>query len=160
MTDARWVGPDERVDVPLTLNGRDATLLASPRWTLADAVRAHGLTGTHLGCEDGVCGACTVLLDGDPVRACLVLALQARARRVQTVEGLGTPGALHPAQQALRDGRALQCGFCTPGFAVLGAWLREHESDADAMRIREVLSSNLCRCTGYRSILAAFPPAW
>ena len=159
MTRGQWVRPDERVGVEVTLNGRRLTLEASPRWTLADAVRAQGLTGTHLGCEDGVCGACNVLLDGEPVRACLVLALQVAGRRVQTVEGLGVPGALHAAQHALQDARALQCGFCTPGFAVLGAWLREREPGADEARVREVLSSNLCRCTGYRSIVAAFPPA-
>lgn len=156
MTGDRWVEPDARVGVELVLNGEPATLDASPRWTLADAVRAHGLTGTHLGCEDGVCGACTVLLDGEPVRACLVLVLQAAGRRVETVEGLGAPGALHPVQEALREARALQCGFCTPGFVMLGAWLREREPGADEARIREVVSSNLCRCTGYRSLLEAF----
>jgi carbon-monoxide dehydrogenase small subunit len=150
-----WVSPGDRVEVELVLNGETASLEAGPRWTLADAVRAHGLTGTHLGCEDGVCGSCTVLLDGEPVRACLVLALQAAGRRVETVEALGTPGALHPVQQALRDARGLQCGFCTPGFVVLGAWLREREPDADEDRIREVVSSNLCRCTGYGPIVRA-----
>ena len=155
MSDVRWIAPDARVRVELVLNGEQAALEAAPRWTLADAVRAHGLTGTHLGCEDGVCGACTVLLDGDPVRACLVLALQAAGRRVETVESLGPPDALHPVQQALRDARALQCGFCTPGVALLGAWLREREPDADAHRVREVVSSNLCRCTGYQPIVDA-----
>jgi aerobic-type carbon monoxide dehydrogenase small subunit (CoxS/CutS family) len=150
-----WVAPDERIAVSVVLNGAEATLEATPRWTLADAVRAHGLTGTHLGCEHGVCGACTVLLDGDPVRACLVLALQAEGRRVDTVEALGTPDALHPVQQALQSERGLQCGFCTPGFALLGAWLREREPDASAERVREVVSSNLCRCTGYQPILRA-----
>jgi carbon-monoxide dehydrogenase small subunit len=151
-----WVDPGERIEVRVVLNGEPAALSATPRWTLADAVRAHGLTGTHLGCEDGVCGACTVLLDGDPVRACLVLAPQAADRRVDTVEGLGTPASLHPIQQALREARGLQCGFCTPGFVVLGAWLREHEPDADEQRVREVVSSNLCRCTGYEPIVEAF----
>jgi carbon-monoxide dehydrogenase small subunit len=155
MSTARWIAPDARVRVELVLNGEQAALEAAPRWTLADAVRAHGLTGTHLGCEDGICGACTVLLDGDPVRACLVLALQAAGRRVDTIESLGTPDALHPVQQALRDARALQCGFCTPGFALLGVWLREREPDADAHRVREVVSSSLCRCTGYQPILDA-----
>jgi carbon-monoxide dehydrogenase small subunit len=150
-----WVAPGERVSVELVLNGEPTSLEATPRWTLADAVRAGGLTGTHLGCEDGVCGACTVLLDGEPVRACLTLALQAAGRRVETVEAFGTPDALHPVQQALRDLRGLQCGFCTPGFVVLGAWLREREPGADETRIREVVSSNLCRCTGYGSIVRA-----
>jgi aerobic carbon-monoxide dehydrogenase small subunit len=152
---ARWVHPGDRVDVHLVLNGGQATVEAGCRWTLADAIRSHGLTGTHLGCEHGVCGACTVLLDGEPVRACLVLALQAEGRRVDTVEGLGEPGALHPVQEAFRVARALQCGFCTPGFVVLAAWLREREPDAGEERIREVLSSNLCRCTGYGPIVQA-----
>jgi carbon-monoxide dehydrogenase small subunit len=147
--------PGERVDVRLVLNGETATVEAGPRWTLADAIRSLGLTGTHLGCEHGVCGACTVLLDTEPVRACLVLALQAEGRRVDTVEGLGEPGALHPVQEAFRAARALQCGFCTPGFVVLAAWLREQEPDAGEERIREVLSSSLCRCTGYGPIVQA-----
>ena len=104
---AGWLDPHETVRVELTLNGTGATLEATPRWTLADAVRAHGLTGTHLGCEHGVCGACTVLLDGEPVRACLVLAVQASGRRVDTVEGLADGDSLHPAQSAFRDQRAL-----------------------------------------------------
>jgi aerobic carbon-monoxide dehydrogenase small subunit len=152
---SRWLGPDDPLRVELTLNGEAAALETHVRATLADAVRATGLTGTHLGCEHGVCGACTVVLDGDPVRACLVLAAQAEGRRVDTVESLGTPDALHPAQQALRDARGLQCGFCTPGVAVLSAWLREREPEADEARIREVLSSSLCRCTGYGPIVAA-----
>jgi carbon-monoxide dehydrogenase small subunit len=156
VTDASaWTGADEEVAVPVVLNGVPTTLAATPRWTLADAVRAAGLTGTHLGCEHGVCGACTVLLDGDPVRACLVLALQAAERRVDTVEGLARGGSVHPVQEAFRERRALQCGFCTPGFVVLAAWLREREPDAPDARVREVLSSNLCRCTGYGPILAA-----
>lgn len=150
-----WAAPDSRVEIELELNGEPTTLVATPRWTLADAVRAHGLTGTHLGCEDGVCGTCTVLLDDEPARACLVLALQAAGRRVDTVESLGTPANLHPVQQALRDARGLQCGFCTPGFVVLGAWLRASGEDADEQRVREVVSSNLCRCTGYEPILDA-----
>jgi aerobic-type carbon monoxide dehydrogenase small subunit (CoxS/CutS family) len=152
---AGWLDPHERVTFELTLNGTGATLEATPRWTLADAVRAQGLTGTHLGCEHGVCGACTVLLDGEPVRACLVLAVQAAGRRVDTVEGLADGDSLHPAQSAFRDQRALQCGFCTPGFVVLAAWLADNEPRADVERVREVLSSNLCRCTGYGPILAA-----
>jgi aerobic-type carbon monoxide dehydrogenase small subunit (CoxS/CutS family) len=151
----RWHEADERVRVEVILNGSPATLEASPRWTLADAVRANGLTGTHLGCEHGVCGSCTVLLDGEPVRACLVLAAQAAGARVDTVEGLADGDELHPVQVAFREARALQCGFCTPGFVVLAAWLVENEPDADEERVREVLSSNLCRCTGYGSILAA-----
>jgi aerobic-type carbon monoxide dehydrogenase small subunit (CoxS/CutS family) len=152
---ARWVQPGEWVDVNVVLNGRPATIEAGPRWTLADAIRAQGLTGTHLGCEHGVCGACTVLLDGEPARACLVLALQAEGRRVDTVEGLGEPGSLHPVQEAFLAERALQCGFCTPGFVVLAAWLRDREPNASEQRLREVLSSSLCRCTGYGPIVRA-----
>jgi carbon-monoxide dehydrogenase small subunit len=152
---ARWHEPDEWVEFDVTLNGSSVVLSGSPRWTLADAVRAHGLTGTHLGCEHGVCGACTVLLDGEPVRSCLVLALQAAGRRVDTVETLATEEELHPVQAAFRERRALQCGFCTPGFVVLAAWHVENEPDADEERTREVLSSNLCRCTGYGPILDA-----
>jgi carbon-monoxide dehydrogenase small subunit len=152
---AVWHEPDERVAVEVILNGTPTTLAVTPRWTLADAVRAHGLTGTHLGCEHGVCGACTILLDGEPARACLVLAGQAAGRRVDTVEGLADGDTLHPVQAAFRERRALQCGFCTPGFVVLAAWLAGRESEADPEHVREVLSSNLCRCTGYGPILAA-----
>ena len=151
----RWYEPDEGLAVEVVLNGTATALRASPRWTLADAVRAHGLTGTHLGCEHGVCGACTVLLDDEPVRACLVLAPQAQGRRVDTVEGLADGDELHPVQAAFRRERGSQCGFCTPGFVVLAAWLVEREPTADLERVREVLSSNLCRCTGYGPILAA-----
>jgi aerobic-type carbon monoxide dehydrogenase small subunit (CoxS/CutS family) len=151
----RWHEPDERVEVEVILNGSQVALPASPRWTLADAVRAHGLTGTHLGCEHGVCGACTVLLDGEPVRACLVLAFQAEGRRVDTVEALACGDELHRVQSAFLEQRALQCGFCTPGFVVLAAWLVENEPEAGVERVRDVLSSNLCRCTGYGPILAA-----
>jgi len=150
-----WREPSETVELELVVNGVPTTVPVTPRWTLADAVRAAGLTGTHLGCEHGVCGACTVLLDGEPARACLVLALQAAGRAVDTVEGLTDGDALHPVQARFLDERALQCGFCTPGFAVLAAWLREREPDADEARVREVMASNLCRCTGYGPILRA-----
>ena len=152
---SRWTAATDPLRVELTLNGDDVSLDAGVRWTLADLVRAHGLTGTHLGCEHGVCGACTVLLDGVPVRACLVLAPQVAGRRVDTVEALGSPNELHPAQEALLQTRGLQCGFCTPGFVVLSAWLRERRPDADPAEVRDVLSSNLCRCTGYGPILDA-----
>jgi carbon-monoxide dehydrogenase small subunit len=151
----RWLEPDERVAVDLVLNGTSATLEAAPRWTLADALRAHGLTGTHLGCEHGVCGACTVLLDDEPVRSCLVLGVQADGCRVRTIEGLAGKGGLHPLQRAFHQRHALQCGFCTPGFLMLAAGLLEREPDAPPERVRAVLSSNLCRCTGYTPILEA-----
>ncbi|HEY7731560.1 MAG TPA: (2Fe-2S)-binding protein [Gaiellaceae bacterium] len=152
---SRWLAPDERAEVALVLNGENAVLEAEPRRTLADAVRATGLTGTHLGCEHGVCGACTVLLDDEPVRSCLVLAVQAAGRRVDTVERLAAGGTLHPVQEAFLRHRALQCGFCTPGFVVLAEWLARREPDASEERVGEVVSSSLCRCTGYAPILAA-----
>ena len=152
----RWLDPTAAVEVPLVLNGERATLRAAPRVSLADAVRAHGLTGTHLGCEHGVCGACTVLLDDEPVRSCLVLAVQAEGRRVDTVERLAAGGRLHPVQEAFVRHRALQCGFCTPGLVVLAEWLARREPGASQERVREVVSSSLCRCTGYGPILAAF----
>jgi carbon-monoxide dehydrogenase small subunit len=152
---SRWLAPDERAEVALVLNGENAVFEAEPRRTLADAVRATGLTGTHLGCEHGVCGACTVLLDDEPVRSCLVLAVQAAGRRVDTVERLAAGGTLHPVQEAFLRHRALQCGFCTPGFVVLAEWLARREPDASEERVGEVVSSSLCRCTGYTPILAA-----
>jgi carbon-monoxide dehydrogenase small subunit len=152
---SRWADPDERVDVAVTLNGEPAKLEATPRTTLADAVREHGLTGTHLGCEHGVCGACTLLLDGVPVRGCLVLAVQAAGRLVETVEALGRDGDLNVVQQAFVQHHAQQCGFCTPGFVVIASWLVEREPDAPEERVRDVLASNLCRCTGYAPIVAA-----
>jgi aerobic-type carbon monoxide dehydrogenase small subunit (CoxS/CutS family) len=152
---SRWAAPAERLEVEVVLNGESARLEATPRTTLADAVRAHGLTGTHLGCEHGVCGACTVLLDGEPARGCLVLAVQAAGRRVDTVEGLAEGAALNAVQAAFVELRAQQCGFCTPGFVVLASWLVAREPEADEERVRDVLASNLCRCTGYAPILAA-----
>jgi carbon-monoxide dehydrogenase small subunit len=128
-----------------------------PRLTLADFLRERlQLTGTHLGCEHGVCGACSVLLDGQAVRACLVFAVQADGAEVTTIEGIAAPdGTLSPVQQAFRDQHGLQCGFCTPGFVVsVTAFLRDHP-DPTEDEIRENLSGNLCRCTGYQGIIAA-----
>ena len=142
--------------VALTLNGAPASFSVPPRWTLADALREKlGATGTHLGCEHGVCGACTVLLEGEAVRACLVLAVQADGREVETVEGLANGEELSPLQQAFHEHHALQCGFCTPGFLMAATALLRHEPDATAGRVREGLSGNLCRCTGYAPIVAA-----
>jgi carbon-monoxide dehydrogenase small subunit len=139
----------------LTLNGEAARLDVAVRRTLADALREHGLTGTHLGCEHGSCGACTVLLDGEPVRACLLLAVQADGHDVRTIEGLAPASGLHPVQRAFHEHRALQCGFCTPGFVMLAVGILEREPDAPEERVRHLLSSNLCRCTGYTPIVAA-----
>jgi carbon-monoxide dehydrogenase small subunit len=142
--------------VALEVNGRATVVEVQPRWTLADALRDRlGLTGTHLGCEQGVCGACTVLLDDEPVRSCLMLAAQAEGHSIRTIEGLAPEGQLNPVQRAFREHHALQCGFCTPGFIVLATGLLEREPDASRERVDEVLSSNLCRCTGYKPITQA-----
>jgi len=144
------------VAVHLVVNGAAVLINVEPRATLADALRSElRLTGTHLGCEHGVCGACTVILDGAAVRGCLMLAVQAEGRDVTTVEGLGDAANLGPLQLAFRKHHALQCGFCTPGILTTAHALLSDEPNADAARIREVLSGNLCRCTGYLPIVAA-----
>ncbi|WP_284742470.1 (2Fe-2S)-binding protein [Amycolatopsis sp. RTGN1] len=143
--------------VELTVNGRRIRKFAEERLTLADFLRDEcGLTGTHLGCEHGACGACTVLLDDQAVRACLVFAVQAEGCAVTTIEGIASPqGELTPVQSALRDCHGLQCGFCTPGFVLsITALLRENTRPSDD-EIREGLSGNLCRCTGYQGIFEA-----
>jgi len=145
------------VTVRLTVNGRVRKAIVEPRVTLADFLREEcRLTGTHLGCEHGVCGACTVLLDGAAVRSCLVFAVQAGGAEVTTIEGIASPdGELSAVQAAFRDCHGLQCGFCTPGFIVSAtAFLRDHPNPTDR-EIREGLSGNLCRCTGYQSIVDA-----
>jgi carbon-monoxide dehydrogenase small subunit len=146
-------------DLPirLTVNGRARVASVEPRVTLADFLREEcRLTGTHLGCEHGVCGACTVLVDGAATRACLVFAVQADGTEVTTIEGIGGPeGELSNVQAAFRDCHGLQCGFCTPGFVVsVTAFLRDHPRPTDD-EIRQALSGNLCRCTGYQGIVAA-----
>ena len=140
--------------IDLTVNGGARSGDAEPRKTLADFLREDlGLTGTHLGCEHGVCGACTVLLDGEPVRSCLMLAVQARGGSITTVEGLADDGVLNELQSALRDSHAFQCGFCTPGFVMqITALLEENPAPSEA-EVREALSGNLCRCTGYETIV-------
>jgi aerobic carbon-monoxide dehydrogenase small subunit len=145
------------VGVEITVNGQRRQAAVEPRLTLADFLRERcGLTGTHLGCEHGVCGACTVLLDGAAVRACLTFAVQADGRDVTTIEALaGEDGELSPVQQAFCDAHGLQCGFCTPGFVVsLTAFLRDHPHPSDD-DLRNALAGNLCRCTGYQGILRA-----
>jgi aerobic carbon-monoxide dehydrogenase small subunit len=145
------------VAVQVTVNGEVRDGVVEPRLTLADFVREHcHLTGTHLGCEHGVCGACTVLVDGAAVRSCLMFAVQANGSEVTTVEGLGSPdGSLNQVQQAFRDAHGLQCGFCTPGFIVsVTAFLLANPRPTDD-QIREALSGNLCRCTGYQGIVNA-----
>ena len=144
------------VELTLNVNGRDYPLRLEPRRTLLDAIRdGCGLTGTHMGCEHGVCGACTVLLDGDPVRACLIFAVQAQGNAIRTVEGLADGETLQPLQRAFMAHHGLQCGFCTPGFLMLAAGVLEREPDISDDLLLEVLASNLCRCTGYQGIVAA-----
>jgi carbon-monoxide dehydrogenase small subunit len=144
------------VEVRLAVNGRERTARCEPRMTLADFLRGHlGLTGTHLGCEHGVCGACTVLLDGATARSCLMLAVQAQGHEVTTIEGLGTPENPHLLMRAFSEMHGLQCGFCTPGF-ILSAheYLRENPRP-DRLAMRKDLSGNICRCTGYVKIFEA-----
>jgi len=149
--------PDSRHDIAVVVNGTARRARVIPRMLLADLLREDlGLSGTHLGCEHGACGACTVLVDGEPTRACLLFAVQADGCRVDTVEGLAGDGpGLHPLQDAFRTRHALQCGFCTPGILMtLFAYLREHPAPSET-EIREALSGNLCRCTGYQNIVLA-----
>ena len=142
------------IDVAFTVNGEPRTIRVEPRRNLADALREDcGLTGTHLGCEHGVCGACTVLMNGKPVRSCLMFAVQAEGAQLRTVEGLAQDGKLHPVQQAFWDNHGLQCGFCTAGFLMLSVGILESDPDIGEAELREALSSNLCRCTGYQNIL-------
>ena len=147
---------EELHQVRLVVNGvpREATVPA--RRLLSDCLRHDlRLTGTHVGCEHGVCGACTVLLDGEPVRSCLLLAVTADGHQVTTVEGLGTPRAMHPVQQAFRECHGLQCGFCTPGFLTTVAAYLETNPEPTEDEAREAISGNLCRCTGYQNIVAS-----
>jgi aerobic carbon-monoxide dehydrogenase small subunit len=142
--------------VELKVNGKALQASVEPRTTLADCLRHDlKLTGTHIGCEHGVCGACTVIVDGAPVRSCLIFAVQADGADITTVEGLAHGDALSPLQAAFRRHHALQCGFCTPGILTTAHVLLSEEPDADADRIREVLSGNICRCTGYIQIIEA-----
>lgn len=143
--------------VSCTVNGEEHSFEVEPRMLLSDALRHRlGLTGTHVGCEQGVCGACTVLVDGRPQRSCLVFAIQVEGAQVRTVEGLADPGEpLHPVQQAFADAHGLQCGFCTPGFVMSVVALLEEDPHADDAAIADVLGGHLCRCTGYAGIVCA-----
>jgi aerobic-type carbon monoxide dehydrogenase small subunit (CoxS/CutS family) len=147
----------DRAEVSLTVNGRTYRGRAEPRTTLADFLRDElGLTGTHLGCEHGVCGACTVLMDGRSVRSCLLFAVQAEGHELTTVEGLASEdGTLHPLQEAFHREHGLQCGFCTPGFLMSACELLGTNPDPTEDEVRRWLSGNLCRCTGYQNIVAA-----
>ena len=146
----------DKIDIVLDINGAVHEATVEPRRTLADVIRDDcGLTGTHIGCEHGVCGACTVLVDGAPVRTCLMFAVQAEGSEIRTVEGLAEGDKLHPLQEAFIAHHGLQCGFCTPGFLMLAAGALEQNPDIEDEELAHVLSSNLCRCTGYQNILKA-----
>jgi carbon-monoxide dehydrogenase small subunit len=150
----------DKIAVTLRVNGRDYRVEVEPRRTLADTLRTDcGLTGTHLGCEHGVCGACTVIVDGRAVRSCLMFAVQAEGSHIRTVEGLADGERLSPVQQAFHDHHALQCGFCTPGFLMLATAILEENPRIGADDLRHALASNLCRCTGYHNIVIAVQAA-
>ena len=146
----------KKVDIRLAVNGVEHAVSVEPRRTLADALREDcRLTGTHLGCEHGVCGACTVLVDDKPVRSCLMLAVQAEGAAIRTVEGLADGEQLNDLQAAFWEHHALQCGFCTPGFLMLATSILETQPSVSEEELRNILASNLCRCTGYRNIVEA-----
>ncbi|AEJ39272.1 (2Fe-2S)-binding domain protein [Sulfobacillus acidophilus TPY] len=147
---------NQRESIRLTVNGVQHTVDVEPRWTLADVLRHQlGLTGTHVGCEQGACGACTVLLDGEPVRSCLTFAIQADGHDVVTIEGLTPEDGLSPLQMAFQRHHALQCGFCTPGMVVTATALLQQQKPLTEDSVREALSGNICRCTGYQFIVDA-----
>ena len=142
--------------ITLTINGRDHAIVVEARCTLADAIREEcGQTGTHIGCEHGVCGACTVIVGDAPVRSCLMFAQQAAGKPIRTIEGLANGDVMHPMQRAFMEHHGLQCGFCTPGFLMLAVAVLEREPDISDADLIDVLASNLCRCTGYQNIIKA-----
>ncbi|MEX0756659.1 MAG: (2Fe-2S)-binding protein [Acidimicrobiia bacterium] len=148
------------MQITVTINGTNRTADAEPRTLLVDFIRTNlGMTGTHIGCDTTSCGACTVILDGKPVKSCTILAAQANGHEVRTVEGLKQNGSLHPIQAAFKEHHGLQCGFCTPGMMLVGAALIEDNPDATEDEIRWELSGNICRCTGYKNIVTAIQAA-
>ena len=145
-----------KASITLNINGTEHIVQVEPRRTLADVIRDDcGQTGTHIGCEHGVCGACTIMVDGKPVRSCLMFAVQATGAKIKTVEGLADGDKLHILQQSFIEHHGLQCGFCTPGFLMLAAGVLEQEPDISDEALTDALSSNLCRCTGYQNIIKA-----
>ena len=147
---------NEKADITLIVNERSHAIRVESRCTLVDAIRDEcGQTGTHIGCEHGVCGTCTVIVDGEPVRSCLMFAVQAQDKQIRTVEGLASGDKLHPLQQAFIDHHGLQCGFCTPGFLMLASNALERQPDIEGDELLDLLASNLCRCTGYQNIIKA-----
>jgi carbon-monoxide dehydrogenase small subunit len=159
MAKGRWAPVDssQRIPITLSVNGEDHAVWVEPRWLLADVLRQElGLTGTHVGCEQGACGACTVLVDGAPQRSCLIFAVQAAGHAITTVEGLTPATGLSPLQEAFQRHHALQCGFCTAGMLVTAeALIRAHGAALDEQTVREALAGQLCRCTGYQFIVDA-----
>jgi carbon-monoxide dehydrogenase small subunit len=146
----------DKSGITLNINGRDHAIAVASRRTLADAIREEcGQTGTHIGCEHGVCGACTVRVNGEPVRSCLMFAQQADGKKIRTIEGLAKGDDMHPMQKAFMEHHGLQCGFCTPGFLMLAVGVLEKEPEISDADLVDVLSSNLCRCTGYQNIIKA-----
>ena len=144
----------DKLDITLTINGRNHAIRVEPRKTLVDAIRDDcGQSGTHIGCEHGVCGTCTVILDGEAVRSCLMFAVQAQGKKIRTVEGLEQGGQLHPIQTAFWEEHGLQCGFCTPGMMMTSVALLERNLAPSEDEIRQAISGNLCRCTGYVNIV-------
>ncbi len=151
---------EDFVTIRLTVNGETQRLVVEPRRLLADVLREDlGLTGTNLGCEHGACGSCTVLVDGQSVRSCLMFAVQANGHEVMTVEGLARDGELHPLQQAFWEKQGVQCGFCTPGFLMTAYELLQRNPNPGKEEIRDALSGNICRCTGYQHIVEAVQSA-
>jgi aerobic carbon-monoxide dehydrogenase small subunit len=147
-------------DLTLSINGRRYTVRVEPRRTLVDTIRDEcGQTGTHIGCEHGVCGACTVIIGGEAVRSCLMFAVQAEGKDIRTVEGLAKGDELHPLQRAFIENHGLQCGFCTPGFLMLAVNALEKNPDLGGEDLIDLLSSNLCRCTGYANIIKSVEAA-
>jgi aerobic carbon-monoxide dehydrogenase small subunit len=144
------------VKITVTVNGVDYERMVEPRLLLVDFIRQDlGLTGTHIGCEHGVCGTCTIHFDGKPARSCLMFAVQANGHQVLTIEGLGTMDNLHPIQEAFREAHGLQCGFCTPGMIMSALPFVEENANPTEEQVREVVDGNLCRCTGYQHIVDA-----
>jgi aerobic-type carbon monoxide dehydrogenase small subunit (CoxS/CutS family) len=149
-----------KIDVTLTVNGRERNAAVEPRLLLADFLRhALGMTGTHIGCEHGVCGACTVLLDGKTARSCLHFAVAVDGAEIETVEGIAGQDALHPIQEAFHQHHALQCGYCTPGFLMTTIEFLKRNPDPSEAEIRQALTNNICRCTGYENIVKAVAAA-
>ena len=146
----------KKVEITLRINGRDHVVHTEPRRMLVDVIRDEcGLTGTHIGCGHGVCGACTIIVDGSAIRSCLMFAVQADGREIRTVEGLADGRTYHPLQAAFEECHALQCGFCTPGFLMLAVDALERDPRIGEAAMKDLLASNLCRCTGYENILKA-----